>query len=297
MTKYAAISLNFDSLGEAYGFPNNYHDISFTTVADRFMALANKMDFKYSIYVIGKDLERPENQAAVKQWADAGHEIGNHSWSHHTNLGGMSYADIQQEIERSHQLITNTIGYEPNGFMAPNWSTSRAALNVLNDLNYIHDTSTFPSWLMFPILAKIGLNHLSSREKFARLFQRKDYKDFLFAPRTPYMHKNICVMPMPTNQFRIGCWHTTAFMFGWQAHQKLLQDCLNELDIFYYLVHPADLIDRNDLDPNRSIHLERLNQPLARKQQYLEQALTIIKNSGRTLITMNELAEHARKRF
>lgn len=109
--KYADININFDSLGEAYGFPTDYHDPSFFEVAERFMSLAQKYNFKYSIYIIGKDLEKPENQAVVKAWAEEGHEIGNHSWSHPLNLGSLPLEQLHQEVLLSHQIITKPPEY------------------------------------------------------------------------------------------------------------------------------------------------------------------------------------------
>ena len=57
--KYAAMNINFDSLGEAYGFPEGWRDPSFHEVADRLLDIADRYGFKYSIYIIAKDLDGP----------------------------------------------------------------------------------------------------------------------------------------------------------------------------------------------------------------------------------------------
>ena len=64
--KYTAINLNFDSLGEAYGFPYGYKDPTFFEVSERFLKVAEKYKFKYSIYVIGKDLEKSNSFRKLK---------------------------------------------------------------------------------------------------------------------------------------------------------------------------------------------------------------------------------------
>src|SRR5262245_298697 len=113
--KYAAININFDSLSEALGFPQGFHDKTYFEIADRFFAIAKKYGFKYSIYVIGKDLEQAENRHAVQSWANNGHEIGNHSWSHRLNLGALPYDEMYREVKQAHDAIANTLGTSPHG--------------------------------------------------------------------------------------------------------------------------------------------------------------------------------------
>lgn len=298
----AAININFDSLSETYGFPQDFRDPIFFQVADRFVALSEKYGFKYSIYVLGKDLEKSENRNVVRQWAKAGHEIGNHSWSHPLNLGAMPQKALREEVERAHAIIHDTVGDPPRGFIAPAWSTSSALLDILIDNGYEYDTSCFPSWLMVPALGKMALNHIGGRQ-FRNLWSRKDGLLWLAGPRQAYrscgklfsegtcrLMPGIQVLPLPTNSFRMACWHTLVFVLGWTVYEKLLRSCLSEVESFYYLVHPADLMAPEDLDPVRSSTLERMSIPLKTKLKYLERALEIILDSGRTLVTMQELA-------
>ncbi len=296
--KYAAININFDSLSEAYGFPRKYNDPSFTRIANRFLEIADKFGFNYSIYVIGKDLEKESNRAEVKRWFDAGHEIGNHSWSHPLNLGSLPRATILDEVRRSHVAIEETIGEPPRGFIAPGWSTSRALKDVLLALDYEYDTSDFPSFLMYPSLLKMAWNHLGDR-RFFKIFKRRDYLVSLLGSRKPVEHRgaegSLMLMPLPTTKARIACWHTTAFVFGWRRHEQILFSCLRDLPYFYYLVHPADLVEANDLDPCRKCHLERVGGSLDHKMELFERSLARIVESGRKLVTMRELALRARE--
>ena len=302
--KYAAICLHFDSMSEAAGFPPGYSDAAFLRASDRFLALADKLGFKYSIYVVGRDLENPRHRELVREWSRQGHEIGNHSWSHPIHLGSMSKPSIQREIERAHELITETTGREPRGFIAPGWSVSPQVLQVLMELRYLYDASPFPSWLMYPMLARILLNHIGSRTFFTtllKILRRPDLKASLVGSRNvSRVHSaslrgspsgdGITVMPVPTTRFRVACWHTLAFAIGWARHERTLRSCLNEIGAFHYDVHPADLLERQDLPTSHPIYLERLDVPLAEKRAYLERAIGVILSSGRTIITMEELA-------
>lgn len=307
--KYAAININFDSLGEAYGFPTDYRDPSFHEVADRLLDIADRYGFKYSIYIIAKDLERPENRAAVKRWAELGHEIGNHTYSHPVNLGTLPPEQMRDEITRAHRLIEDTVGKAPKGFIAPVWATGEGVLKTLIELGYEYDTSAFPSWLMYPSIAKITLNHLGN-ERMGSFLRRKDFGFNLLGSRQPYLSEgslfakpvdpsqpHLTVLPIPTTPARVACWHTLAFMFDFKRYEAMVQSCLRSLDTFYYLLHPADMVAPEDLDPNMKLHLERVEVPVSTKVQYLERAIEMILADGREIVTMQQLAQHAHDRL
>jgi len=156
MARLAAIDINFDSLGWAFSLSRpDFRDPTYFGVADRFLALAERFGFKYTIFVIGQDLENPEVAARVRDWHQQGHEIGNHSWHHHANLGALHPDAIEREVMRAHERITEVCGAEPRGFIAPAWSTSGELLRVLDRHDYLYDTSQFSSYVMWLIATKL----------------------------------------------------------------------------------------------------------------------------------------------
>lgn len=288
--KYAAISLNFDSLGEAYGWPEGYRDPTFFEVADRFFEISKRYNFKYSIYVIGKDLENSDNRERVRIWAEAGHEIGNHSWEHRMDLAVLPRSAMYKDIKRAHDIISQSIGKDPKGFISPAWNTSSVLYEVLRDLGYEYDTSAFPSWIMFPAMAKNLYNHLGN-EKFWKILKRKDFTTLLCGARHAHQRNGVTVLPMPIARMRIACWHTLGFTLGWKLQERILRSGLQDVNAFYYLIHPADLMNKRDLDPTRKAPLERLGTPLEEKIARLEQAIETILASGRKIVTVEELAK------
>lgn len=302
-----AISLNFDSLNEAYGFPLNYQDPSFFKVFDRLAELAANYSIPLSIFVIGKDLENNNHAAQVKYWAAQGHEIGNHSWSHHFNLASLSEGMIRNEVFRSHDLISKIIGTEPKGFISPAWSTSNTLLSILIEKKYVYDTSSFPSIFLYPMVFKIAINHLRDYKKGLRILMRKDWIHPLKSYTSPHLlnskgghttseFDSICVLPLPTLGRMHPCiWHTLGYFFGWTYTKRQIKIMLNNLSGFYYLIHPADFLDKNDLDPRYVHHLARLDQPLESKLALLREAFDILKNSGRPFMTMLELANYHKR--
>ena len=302
--KYAAIDINFDSLNYAYGFPRGYKDPSFFGIAERFMDIADRYNFKYSIYVIGKDLKSARNCERVKEWSSRGHEIGNHSWSHVMNLSSMDKKSIYNEVKMAHDKIAKTIGSEPKGFISPFWSTSPRLIGVLEQLSYLYDTSYFPSWVMFPMVIKNLYNHLGSDRLLSIMSNQNNFLSYLFGKRNLHSittksakkgkPSGITILPIPTNKYRIACWHTPVFTTGWKLHEKLLKSCLKDIEAFYYLIHPADLLDKKDLDKTKKLFFERVNVPLNTKINYLEKSIETILDSGRRIVTMRELAEKCR---
>lgn len=296
--KYAAININLDSFGEAYGFPKDYDDPAFSSIMDRFFRVSDKYGFKYSIFVIGKDLKRSSNRRAVSTWSHMGHEIGNHSWSHPLNLGSLPKDKLLEEVKKSHDIITESAGKAPKGFIAPNWSSSANLREVLMSLDYEYDTSTWPSLLMYPVLLKLLYNYKKDK-RFLKILQRRDYHYPLMAQREANVirkhGRSLVSLPLPTNKWRISCWHTTVFEFGWKLHSILLKSCLKDVEFFYYLVHPADLAGRKEADASRNFSLERMEHDLKEKEELFERAIEEIAGSGRKLVTMRELSQEVFK--
>ena len=305
MNKPIAININFDSLNENLGFPKNYRDSSYFEVFDRFLKFSDEYNFKYSIYIIGKDLENPEIRARVKDWAQMGHEIGNHSYTHCLNIGGLKEEKLQFEIMKSHEIIHNCTGIEPKGFICPGWSTSKKVLKVLIDNNYLYDTSLFPSPIIYPSVAKNALNHLSRPKKMIEILSRRDYlfpfnkpiatflSDENYKETTIDNDRKIVVLPLPTlSRFSMSFWHTLLFVFNKENGLKKLYKFIEEHEYFYYLMHPADLIEENDLGEIKKHTIERMNVDLKSKEAIVKMVFDKFRDSKREIITMQQMANN-----
>lgn len=312
--KYIAMNINFDSLFFPLGVDRTkLRDPSFFQIADRFFALSNEFKFKYTIFIIGRDLENPEVFARVRQWASAGHEIGNHTYTHETRLGTLPQAQLEYEVLKAHEIITKCVGYEPKGFISPTWNISPAVVQLLLENGYRYDTSIFPSYFLYLLLLK--LKFLKGGRGGAQIVDttlktRGDRWVQLCAPRTPYFvtpHSltrrakgGLLMLPLPvTPLLRIPCWHTVWFALGAPLMRRVLRRCMCVYPHFYYLMHPRDYFDPEaDLDKefikkhasDLSV-FEGFNIPLARKDAYLRETMRILTSSGRTFITLGEMAE------
>lgn len=302
-TKYIAININFDSLSEAFNFPKGFRDPSYFEAFDRIAGLANHYNIKFSIYVIGKDLENPEVYTRVRDWSNSGHEIGNHTWSHPMNLGALRKEEVRHEIIRAHELITKCTGREPKGFISPAWSTSSNVASTLIELKYTYDTSIFPSIMLFPIVLKMAFNHLSNQHKIKTILNRRDWLYPFTKPITPYIadanykymsdknRESILVLPLPTlSRFTFPYWHTIGFLFGWDYAERQLKKNIIKNNYFYYLMHPADFVGHEDIQSNCIHSLERMNVGVSKKINAINKIFDIIGSYSPVFLTVEQIA-------
>lgn len=290
-----AIGIHYDSLGEVINFPDNYRDPTFFAVLDRFLEFSNRRKFSYTIYVIGNDLKNEANAARIKECSQMGHEIGSHSWSHHVDLSLLQKEEVHDQIYKAHEIIHRTTGLEPTGFAAPGWAWSHEVWNRLISLNYRYDTSVFASWLMVPQYAYWVINYIGS-PKFSRFFRRgKDIMNSVFAPKDPFTFYGDCgvlhILPLPVTRMGMAFWHSLGFIIGWDAHFRLLRQCLKENKVFYYIMHAGDMIDPSDLNNGSfSRRMPRTKVSSKEKKQIFERILDIFEENGKEIVTFHELA-------
>lgn len=304
------LNINFDSLFSPLSIDHRkFLDPSYFQIADRFMEEADRGDFRYTIFVIGRDLENSSVFSRVREWAQAGHEISNHSWSHHPNLGALPRSRIEEEVLRSHEIITRCTLREPRGFASPGWSTSSELVEILSRTGYLYDTSIFPSPVIVLALLKLQLNARRHGDFDASWFRRRDKKAAFLAPQQPYFIRpdslvaahpdGLLELPLPTTVLRLPCWHTLSFysLIGERGIRRLIRRAARASSVFYYLMHPADLADPGrDLDAalvhrhaNELATFERLGVPLGRKLRLFREAMEEVRRVG-AIVTLEEIA-------
>ncbi|MBI5534541.1 MAG: polysaccharide deacetylase family protein [Deltaproteobacteria bacterium] len=151
MKPIASLSLDLDnqwSYMKTHGdagweaFPS-YLDL----VVDRFLPMLEERGLRITVFVVGQDAALDKNHKALRKIADAGHEIGNHSFHHEPWLHLYSEEQIEEEISKAEQAIEHATGRRPHGFRGPGFSISPTVLRVLLRHGYRYDCSTFPTFL------------------------------------------------------------------------------------------------------------------------------------------------------
>lgn len=139
-----------------------------------------------TFFIVGQDAALAKNHQAIKAIAQAGHEIGNHSFHHESWLHLYSESEIEQEVATAETAIENVTGVHPTGFRGPGFSYSPALLQVLVRRGYRYDASTFPTFLG-PIARAYYFmtSNLSKEEREKRKALYGSFKDGL-QPLKPF---------------------------------------------------------------------------------------------------------------
>ncbi len=178
MKSIASLSLDLDnkwSYMKTHGDPDwedfpSYLDIVIPRVL-RFLADRN---LKITFFIVGQDAALEKNHEHLAQIADAGHEIGNHSFKHEPWLHLYTKDELIEEFERSEESIQFATGKLPVGFRGPGFSLSQSVLEVLAERCYEYDCSTLPTYIAPLARAYYFLNSPEmsedEREKRKKLF-------------------------------------------------------------------------------------------------------------------------------
>lgn len=146
-----SVSLDLDNLWsymKTHGDPGwealpSYLDDAADVILERF----SRHGLTATVFVVGQDAALAKNRAALRRIADAGHEIGNHSFHHEPWLHEYSRADVEEEIASSEAHIEDATGRRPRGFRGPGYSVTADTLAVLSARGYLYDASTLPTFL------------------------------------------------------------------------------------------------------------------------------------------------------
>ena len=156
-----AISIDLDGIGCYYAIhglgapPGELEHVIFERALPRAAALFASHGVHVTWFVIGRDADadaalpdraaRAANAQRLATLAQAGDELGNHSYSHPYALAKLAPADVEAEIAGGDRVLRAITGTAPRGFRAPGYDVSPAMLDVLARLGYRYDSSIFPA--------------------------------------------------------------------------------------------------------------------------------------------------------
>ena len=86
-----------------------------------------------TFFVIGENAK--EHPDRIREICDAGHEIGNHTWSHRY-LTKMNESEIREELGKTEALLTEICGGRPVVFRPPGGYWSEESLAVVESMGY-----------------------------------------------------------------------------------------------------------------------------------------------------------------
>lgn len=132
-------------------------------------------------FLVGRDLEIEAKRHQARLLLGAGHELGNHSYTHRIGLTREPLGFVYDELLRTHEALV-ALGAQPVGFRSPGYDVDARILRVVRRLRYLYDASVLPTYLA-PALrvadALIARKVDFSKRQFGRLSYGR-------APRSPY---------------------------------------------------------------------------------------------------------------
>ncbi len=224
-------------------------------VVPRILETLHQATLRATFFIVGQDARQAGNRAALRKIAEAGHEIGNHSFMHEPWLHLYSDADLRADFDQSEDAIREATGLQPRGFRGPGFSSSAAVRSLLVQRGYEYDASSFPTYLGGLARAYFFMtSNLPAEEKKRRSKLYGSLRDGL-APLKPWqITAGLMEMPVTTMPLLRTPVHMTYLLFlgqfsmpaaraYWDAALQLcrIADIGPSL-----LLHPTDFLDVTD---------------------------------------------------
>ncbi len=136
----------FWAIRRCYGYPEEEaftNDPVFSEGLPRILELFQAYGVKGTFFVTGRDLELREKVSLLKQAAEAGHEIANHSYTHFIGMSGQEKDRARSEIQRTQDKIEQELGCSSCGFRAPGYEINATVLELVYELGLKYDASFF----------------------------------------------------------------------------------------------------------------------------------------------------------
>lgn len=264
----ASLSLDLDnkwSYMKTHGDPGwnafpSYLDI----VVPRVLDLLSNWNLTISFFIVGQDALLEKNHPALKSIAEAGHEIGNHSFNHEPWLHLYSQEEIEKEIALAEKHIENATGKKPIGFRGPGFSLSQDTIEVLIRRGYLYDASTFPTFigplarLYYFMTSKLTPAERGQRKQLFGTVQDgfRSNQPYLWSIKDKGISSQLVEIPVTTMPFLRLPIHVSYILYLGLYSQKLAMAYF-KIALFLcrsrgvqpsILLHPLDFLGCDDVD-------------------------------------------------
>lgn len=253
---------------------------------------------KFTWFLVGRDLEAPENAEVVKRLAALGDELACHSYSHHYDLTRRSCAVMARELELGIRSIERVSPGKVSGFRAPGYVVTDALLDRVREAGFAYDSSVFPCpgyyALKFAAIARLAALRRPSQALL-------DGPSVLRAPTTPYRigrpywRRGGGILEIPiqvTRKTRLPFIGTALTLAGPMGARILARGVLEEPFVNLEL-HAIDALDESDGLTDLAKHQPDLRIPWQRKLDAIDAAIGVLRAKGYASVRMDELAARA----
>lgn len=148
---FASLSLDLDN---QWSYMKTHGDAGWNSfpsylnlLVPRVLEFLRTRNLTITFFLVGQDAALDKNREALGQITHAGHDIGNHSFSHEPWMHLYAEGDIEREIASTEEHVDRVTGSKPAGFRGPGYACSPTILKVLKRRGYQYDASTLPTYL------------------------------------------------------------------------------------------------------------------------------------------------------
>jgi hypothetical protein len=299
--KLASVSIDLDEihhyhaihgLTEAKEPTHTVYDVAVPRAAE----WARSLDVPITWFAVGRDLDRPQNAAALKKLVEGGHEVGNHSHSHAYDLSCRKPSELRREIDDGKKAIERAVGKSPSGFRAPGYTVSDDLFAALAELGVTYDSSVFPSPPYYAAkAAKLFSMRLRGRTSESVL----DTPSVLRAPSRPYRvgkpywkpGSGVLELPIQvTPGARLPFIGTALVLAGADGARLLTRTVIGETFVNLEL-HGIDFLGADDGLGELAAHQPDAKLQLSRKLAALTATVELLREKGATFTLLAEAAE------
>ncbi len=305
MTRLASISIDLDEVpcyAAIHGLSvdeSSAHAI-YTRALPRIATLLARERARATFFAIGSDLAHAPSAATLAALAGEGHEIANHSRSHHYDLTRRDRDEVRDDIAGGADDIGRVIGRRPVGFRAPGYTITDELLGVLEELGYAYDSSVFPCPSYYAAKT-LAISAMRARGRESRSV--RDDPRVLLAPADPYRvgrpywQRGAGMLELPIGVTRDGAGRMpfigTSVVLSGAPGARLLTELVVGRPFVNLELHGIDLADASEDGLTWLVpHQPDLRRRWRDKEAALESAIATLRRAGYELVTLEEAARH-----
>jgi peptidoglycan/xylan/chitin deacetylase (PgdA/CDA1 family) len=252
----AAISSDLDTLQSIYGGrgcrrSGGYTGAELRIGIENFCRFLEPFGVEATLFMVGRDFERPENHDAIRAAAAAGYEIANHTLTHAQGFRLLDAAEKEIEIAGMEDACAAVVGHRPVGFRSPGWNMGDDAIPILKRRGYLYDSSVHPMSLT-PLFKFLHWWNTSSRTGGDRTTLGQ--MSYMFAPLKPYRTAadaldragagGLVELPLTVVPFvRAPFWATFLLATGFEVFKKSYGLLKSMSYPIQYTFHLSDFVD------------------------------------------------------
>jgi hypothetical protein len=314
MNNWGNISVDVDSLSSIYkghgcSLPGGYTFVEFRTGLENLSNFFSKYAIKTTMFMVGNDFLYKKNHASIKEIANNGHEIANHSMTHPQGFRWLLEKEKEMELDSMSDICWEVTGKRPVGFRSPGWNIDDATLPVLNKLKYVYDSSVFPTSLM-PLMKFAHWSSMSKQKKQDRTTMGQT--SYMFSPLSPYHvsdyslgkrgDNSLIEFPISVSPYlRVPFFATLFLITGIRFYRKLYRSIRAAGLPVHFQMHLSDFIDysipelKDQMPGNKKgMYIpQSLHTPLSRKLDLFSELIDLIAPDY-SFITLDQWAKRIR---